>query len=280
MYGKLVIYLEACEAGSMFAGQLPNNTEIYAETASNPDESSWGTYCPGEKVGNLTADSVNGVELESCLGDLYSVNWMERVDAVGVRESLEAQFRVVQNLTDLSHVTQYGELKWLHTPVGQFIGNLPSNRMMRGTTNARDLDMTLAAQSAWNARDIALKRAQHVYNKRVAVDRYSQATRDALANLNAVIAGRKLADDVFTAFINSVHNINQEITAETLLASPETPIIHNECMIRLDQTYMEMIGYTQYSIQYARVFINACRQHKNAAQLYNALTATRSIAAM
>jgi len=264
----------------MFTGMLPNNTEVYAETASNPEESSWGTYCPGEKVGNLTADSVNGIELESCLGDLYSVNWMERIDARGVRESLEAQYRAVKNMTDLSHVTQYGDLTWLHnTPVGQFIGNLQSNRMKRIITNARDIDMTLAINSAWNSRDISLKRAQHVYNKRVAEDRFSQATRDALTKLDAVVAERKLADDVFTSFINKVNNINSQITSATLLAAPALPIVHNECMTTLDQTYMEMVGYNQYSIQYARVFINACRQHKNSAQLLAALTATtRSLA--
>jgi len=262
----------------MFAGLLPNNTNIYAETASNPDESSWGCYCPGEKVGNLTADSVNGVELESCLGDLYSVNWMERVDAVGIRESLQAQFRAVQNMTDLSHVMQYGDLKWTSNPVGQFIGNLPGKRLIKSMTSARDIDMTVAMNSAWNSRDVALNRAQHVYNKRVAEDRYSQATRDALAKLNAVVAGRKLADDVFTGFINNVNAINPRLTAETLLAAPAVPIEHDECMVTLDKSYMDMVGYTQYSIQYARVFINACRQHKNADQLIRALAATRSVA--
>lgn len=34
------------------------------------DESSWGTYCPPD-------DMVDGVAVGSCLGDLYSVNWME-----------------------------------------------------------------------------------------------------------------------------------------------------------------------------------------------------------
>jgi len=49
-------------------------------------------------------------------------------------------------------------------------------------------------------------------------------------------------------------------------------------MVTLDQTYMDMVGYTQYSIQYARVFINACRKHHNANELLKALTATRQIA--
>jgi len=45
MYDKLVFYLETCESGSMFAGHLKDNINIYAVTAANPTESSWGTYC-------------------------------------------------------------------------------------------------------------------------------------------------------------------------------------------------------------------------------------------
>ena len=72
MYKELVFYLEACESGSMFAN-LPANMNIYATTAANGKESSWGTYC-------MPDDKVDGKEIHSCLGDLYSVNWMEDTD--------------------------------------------------------------------------------------------------------------------------------------------------------------------------------------------------------
>jgi len=69
----MVVYIEACESGSMFEGLLPEDMNIYATTASNPNESSWAAYCP-------PYDSVGGVHMGSCLGDLYSVNWMENTD--------------------------------------------------------------------------------------------------------------------------------------------------------------------------------------------------------
>jgi hypothetical protein len=65
-----VVYLEACESGSVFEGLLPNNLSIYATTASNAFESSWGTYCPGMVPPPPP-------EYITCLGDLYSVSWME-----------------------------------------------------------------------------------------------------------------------------------------------------------------------------------------------------------
>ncbi|VDM60878.1 unnamed protein product [Angiostrongylus costaricensis] len=68
-YSQLVFYLEACESGSMFDGVLKEQMNIYAMTASAPDESSWGTYCD------------NDMDLP-CLGDLFSINWMQDSEKV------------------------------------------------------------------------------------------------------------------------------------------------------------------------------------------------------
>ena len=70
MYKELVFYLEACESGSMFKN-LPDDMGIFATTAANATQSSWGTYCPGFG-GAATADVVDGVELKTCLGDLFA----------------------------------------------------------------------------------------------------------------------------------------------------------------------------------------------------------------
>lgn len=93
MYKELVFYLEACESGSMFTS-LPNNTKILAISAANPDESSWATYCsPGDEVG--------GKNIGSCLGDLFSVSWMEDTDGGCVCiESLQSQITIVKQKTD------------------------------------------------------------------------------------------------------------------------------------------------------------------------------------
>jgi hypothetical protein len=63
--------MQACESGSMCAnGLIADDSGIYCETAANPDESSWGYYCPPDDV-------VNGTHVGSCLGDLYSVAFVE-----------------------------------------------------------------------------------------------------------------------------------------------------------------------------------------------------------
>uniref|UniRef100_A0A914RKM5 Legumain n=1 Tax=Parascaris equorum TaxID=6256 RepID=A0A914RKM5_PAREQ len=67
-YDQLVFYLEACESGSMFNGILPADI-VYVITAANDHESSWGYYCD------------NDMRLP-CMGDQFSINWMEDSDVV------------------------------------------------------------------------------------------------------------------------------------------------------------------------------------------------------
>lgn len=66
-----MIYVEACEAGSMFEGLLKKNLNILAVTASNAIESSYGTYC-GEMYPPPPPE-YDGI----CLGDAFSVSWLE-----------------------------------------------------------------------------------------------------------------------------------------------------------------------------------------------------------
>ncbi|EAR87482.1 peptidase C13 family protein (macronuclear) [Tetrahymena thermophila SB210] len=114
-YARLVYYLEACESGSMFQN-LPANINIYALSAASPDESSWAAYCGSDAV-------VNNKNIGSCLGDLFSVNWLEDTDAHTdlSNYSLQEQFVVVKNLTTESQVMQWGDLEFTSEPVGDYL---------------------------------------------------------------------------------------------------------------------------------------------------------------
>ncbi|MEW5298633.1 MAG: hypothetical protein WDW36_001729 [Sanguina aurantia] len=122
-YQELVAYVEACESGSMFEGLLGSGLEVYATTASNAEESSWGTYCPGMEPGPSDA-------FGTCMGDLYSVAWMENAEQADLtRETLEAQFKLLQQRTSNnftyvmgSHAMQYGSLAIDTEPVGDYLG--------------------------------------------------------------------------------------------------------------------------------------------------------------
>jgi len=68
MFKELVFYLETCESGSMFPS-LEADGGFYAMTASNATQSSYGAYCGYDAV-------VGGKAMNTCLADLFSINWM------------------------------------------------------------------------------------------------------------------------------------------------------------------------------------------------------------
>ena len=85
MYDEVVFYLEACESGSMFPDLLASQ-KVYAMTASNAYLSSYAAYCGTDAY-------VDDVYIGSCLGDEFSVSWMEDTDSHNISsETLEEQY--------------------------------------------------------------------------------------------------------------------------------------------------------------------------------------------
>lgn len=94
---------------------LPTNTKIYALSAANPSESSWGTYCSPQDV-------VQGKHINSCLGDLFSVNFLEDSEENNIfAETLEQQYQIIKQKTDKSHVLQWGDMSFKNDKVSEYI---------------------------------------------------------------------------------------------------------------------------------------------------------------
>jgi len=66
---------------------------------------------------------VNGKSLMTCLGDLYSVNWMEDADLGNSGETLQAQFNTVKTETNKSHVLQFGDLSIAQEAIADYEGS-------------------------------------------------------------------------------------------------------------------------------------------------------------
>jgi legumain len=98
MYKEMTVYFDSTESGLMFDGFLPSDKNIYALSSSEAYKLAWATYCSPDDV-------VNGKAIGTCLGDLFSVNWLEDADkAQWSTETLQTQFERVSNLTDRSRV--------------------------------------------------------------------------------------------------------------------------------------------------------------------------------
>ncbi|XP_060858673.1 legumain-like [Metopolophium dirhodum] len=115
-YKKMLLYIEACKAGSMFDGILSEDTNIFAVTASGPRESSYGCYCKSESG-----------PYKTCLGDLFSVKWMEDLDTPRSRQSARKRtifndFSVARMNVTKSNVMIYGDLETGSEKLSSFIG--------------------------------------------------------------------------------------------------------------------------------------------------------------
>lgn len=150
LFSRLVFYMEACESGSMFSGLLPENINIFATTASSPDESSYACYY----------DDVR----QTYLGDVYSVKWMEDSDVENLQsETLQAQYTIVKRETTTSAVHEYGNLTiGTALPLSQFQGYQTSDpehlpRAHLDATNSRDVPIAILKRKIAAAYDETVK---------------------------------------------------------------------------------------------------------------------------
>ncbi|KER20453.1 hypothetical protein T265_11000 [Opisthorchis viverrini] len=99
MFNKLVLYVEACNAGSMFHDVLPSNMGIYVTTAANEDEDSSALFCSDK-------------DIDVCLADEYSYEWLLDSEYKDIKtRTLDEQYEEVKRCTVFSHVMKYGEMR-------------------------------------------------------------------------------------------------------------------------------------------------------------------------
>lgn len=225
MYAKLIYYLEACESGSMFAN-LPKDINVYATTAANATESSWGCYCGSQAV-------VQGKNIGSCLGDLYSVTWMEDTDKGTSGETLEQQFQNILKLVTKSHPQQFGDLSYTSDTVASWIGGSSQE-----TTNAS------ATRNVVDSRDIKLH---------YLIDRHAnEMSENSMNELNEEIMMRKFYDEMFVT-VRALH-ANSPVATDTDF----------DCYKDMINFHEAHCGrFTEYGMKYMRSYYDICQHQKD-----------------
>jgi legumain len=238
MYNKVVFYLEACESGSMFEGVLSPNKKIYATTAANAHESSYGFYCPPQ-------DQVDGKSIGSCLGDEYSVAWMEDTDTTGTSQSLTTQYNTIKAKTKMSHVMQYGDQSFVADPLSNFLNDKAAAKAKAAASTDNDLGRV-------DSRDIPMHLAYYNYLR---ADKNDMETSHELAQkLINEVQGRVKADNMFMSLVKATVN------DASLFTAPAAEGVCGTCCDVVHNAVFDMCGgYTDYSFRYARVVHNPCR---------------------
>merc|ERR1712139_282142 len=210
-------------------------------SAASPDESSWGTYCGSDAM-------VDGKSIGSCLGDLFSVNWMEDSDAADItQETLDAQYNVVKTKTDKSKVMQWGDVTFTSDKVSEFQGDHAS------ASNGHDL----GASGSVSARQIDLKQAY---------DRYTQASsaKERLAageELQRVLTEQVEADGAFTRFLEILYPGDSD--KHQAMREGKSPAAHRDCEMATREAFVQhgkFDAYSGFSLQFQRIIVEACAE--------------------
>jgi len=238
MYKKLTFYLETCESGSMFEGL--STPGVYALSAASPSESSWGTYCGSDAM-------VDGMSIGSCLGDLFSVNWMEDSDVKDLTsETLQDQADIVTTKTDKSAVMQWGDLSFQTDKVSEFQGDAA----ILGNSNP-------SKGKSVSAREVDLKR---VY------DAYAQATtsKERLAageELQQVLADQMEVEGAFHRFLEILYPGDSD--KHHAMRHGTSPADNRDCEAATREAFVQhgkFDAYTGFALQFQRIIVEACAE--------------------
>ncbi|CAH8491179.1 unnamed protein product [Schistosoma curassoni] len=192
-YSRLVIYIEACESGSMFQGLLPSNLNIYATTAASPTESSYATFCDDPKIA-------------ACLADLYSYDWI--VDSQThqlTRRTLDQQYKEVKRETNLSHVQRYGDTNMGKLHVGEFQGS-------RNKDSPENNEPPMKPKDFVASRDIPL----HTLRRQIMMTNNGEDKNLLMEILGLKLKRRDLIEDTMKLVVKVMNNEKKPIAKATI----------------------------------------------------------------
>ncbi|XP_024996632.1 vacuolar-processing enzyme-like, partial [Cynara cardunculus var. scolymus] len=244
-YNEMVLYVEACESGSIFEGLLPEDLNIYVTTASNANESSWATYCP-------SMDPPPPPEYDTCLGDLYSISWLEDSDSEDLStETLEVQYSKVKTRTynndsaEGSHVMQYGTLSISNETVSVYQGSAPRNSSMSSVQSFDSMGVV-------DQRDADIYSMWQTYKR---LTEGSQQKEELLKNIEEITAHRAHLDSSVDAIRGSLLGIGRG----TGRNEGSALVDDWDCLKSMIRTFETHCGsLTQYGMKHTRTFADVC----------------------
>jgi legumain len=296
-FAEMVLYIEACESGSMFKGLLEDDLGIYAVTAANEKESSWGVYCPG-------MEPSPPAEYNTCLGDLYSVSWMEDSDSNDLTaETLKKQYQKVRlrtsqnyTYTQGSHVERFGELEIDEEEASRYLG--------RKNTGGGESPSSLSGEEWTALQDAIPQREADLVPLMVNAKRHAGTEKGAAAaaELEAVVARRRAVDEAIhqaleqilsldggvlsipssllscSSFISTTGGIlTTEYLMNEIVPEPngtEALVSDWDCLRAMVNAWSAAHGpLDQYGMKHTRVFANLCNLNVSPEQLGGAAAA-------
>ncbi|XP_076455271.1 legumain-like [Babylonia areolata] len=265
-YKKLVLYVEACESGSMFYNLLPDNINVFATTAANRSQSSYACYY----------DKKRG----TYLGDVYSVMWMQDSDKEDLEtETLQKQFQITRSETNTSQVKEYGDLSISKMTVAEFQGDEKADASMSQGFHVRH-----PTEDAVPAREASF----HIMLKKLDKAKTPQEKRNLAQKIDDLIERNAQIDQLFVDMMKQLESreTGGELSSNLLLFRAEVTyvslkserrdITQWECYERAVDTLMEScpkldLPQNYYAMGQLYMLVNLCERGINDYFIANAI---------
>lgn len=253
-YGKILIYIEACESGSMFDKILTDDLNVFATTAANPTQPSFGAYC-------RPFDTVNGTSIGSCLSNEFSANWLQDTDRALDEEItcdylVKEQVNYVKNKTQGSQVCEYGDLSIKEDILGSFQGTCYKPSALQFLKKSLKVHTTVKEEvnGLVNSRLIKL---EYLYNKYMR----TQSVEDA-----------KLLQDEITKRVEIEERFNV-IKSRTNAKFEQYPEVKEPgCYKEMIKAYKAKCGMDEYDLEFFNHFVSMCNSGVEVQHLIDLVT--------
>jgi len=242
-FKELLFYIEACESGSIFQNLL-KTPNVFAVTAANAHQPSYGFYCP-------PMDKVQGKSVGSCLGDEFSIRWLEDADVANFKsETVNQQVSKVTSEVKKSHVSKFGDSSRIGSEViGDFEGAEVSRTMNVSLAKPADF-----SNSAVNSRDVEVHLAYYELHQAETIEE-RRAAETALA---AVLSKRAAVDEKFAKIAMLATNGNKE-KAQAMIDGAVASL-DVDCHAKSLEIAANRCGaFNDYSMRHSRLFANLCK---------------------
>lgn len=266
-YGRMVIYIEACNSGSMLDG-LPVDINIYGVTAVSADYPSLGTYCGYQA-------SINNTMIGSCLGDLFAVYWMKFVSEGDGSHSLNDMFQSVSD-----DVASYAALHYGHEINVQYgdlsIGDLTVKDFFYGDSTRLSAPFSspfVAPTDVSAAPRLAMDRHQLAYSEVSAMPLFHGEARwrqmlNATQDLQDLLDEQKTTQQLYWDLVMYAFPGEQGYDDRYRAWTTKSPPLHPACEKQVHETLMKFCTQsnvdvtTSYALQFHQVVVNLCSDDK------------------
>jgi len=272
MFSQLVFYLEACESGSMFDGQLSQKSGVFATTASTPDQSSYAFYY------NDT--------LSTYMADEYSIRWMQdSTENWDAYESLLKQFQDVAAIVKESQPQKYGDERFENEAIEDFEAfedhESKMTALKKSSTARSSEDKAWAYTKEWvpssksvSSRDVKLAVLQFQFLSA----KGDEAMTDAAILVMEEVGHREDVDLVFDELIKFVTGYNgnegllgRDDMVDAIKYGHIRPT-NFECLKEVYAAFeMDCEPFDDYSLKYVSSLANMCELYGDSAHIKSAM---------